>query len=131
MRRVTRKSDVGHTFGVTRILMAVTLALAVTAIGVGATAEASKRTARLQLADQKPLKLRGVGFLAGEKVRVRVVAGTAKTSKVVYASRAGRFVAGFPTMVPVDRCNGLFAEAVGARGSRARLKLPQPLCPPN
>jgi hypothetical protein len=120
---------VRHNFAVTRVFIAVTLALAVTAIGVGATAEASKRTARLQLADQKPLKLRGVGFLAGEKVRVRVVAGSARTSNVD-ASRAGRFVAGFPTMIPFDRCSALFAEAVGARGSRARLKLPQPLCPP-
>lgn len=116
-----------------RLLTAAVLALAAVTIAVApaATAETSKRTAKLQLAGGNPLTLRGVGFFAGERVRVRVVAGSAKKSKIVYAGRAGRFQVGFPTMIPFDRCNGLFAEAVGARGSLARLKLPQPLCPPN
>lgn len=116
-----------------RLLKAAVLALAAVTIAVApaATAETSKRTAKLQLAGGNPLTLRGVGFFAGERVRVRVVAGSAKKSKIVYAGRAGRFQVGFPTLIPFDRCNGLFAEALGARGSLARLKLAQPLCPPN
>jgi len=117
---------------VTRIIATGVLALAVAAIGGGAasTAEASKRVAILQLTGETPLKLRGTGFLAGERVRVRVLAGSSGKRKIVYATRGGSFVVAFPT-VPFDRCNGLVAEAVGARGSQARLKFPQLLCPPN
>ena len=116
-----------------RLVTAVVLALALALVSIGfgaATAGVSKRSASLQLAGKDPVKLRGTGFLKGERVRVRVVAASAGKSKIVYAGPAGGFVVAFPT-IPFDRCNAFFAEAVGARGSHARLKLPQPACPPN
>jgi hypothetical protein len=112
-------------------LTVLVLALGVLAITIGsAGAEVSKRSARLQLTAADPVKIRGTGFLGGERVRVRVVTGSAGKSKTVSAVRAGVFVATFPT-ISRDRCSGLFAEAVGNGCSHARLKLPQPLCPPN
>lgn len=115
-----------------RLLTAVVLMLGVIAIGLGAaSAGAAKRTAHLQLITGSPLKLRGTGFLKGEKVRVRVVSGSREARKVVYAGRSGVFVAAFPG-ISHHRCDTLAAEAIGARGSEARLKpRPQPLCPPN
>lgn len=115
-----------------RFVPILVLALGVLAITVGsAGAEVSKRSARLQLTAGDPVKIRGTGFLSGERVRVRVVAGHAGKRTTVSAGRAGVFVATFPT-VSRDRCSGLFAEAVGNGGSHARLKLrAQPLCPPN
>jgi hypothetical protein len=117
---------------VNRFLPVLVLALGVLAITVGsAGAEVSKRSARLQLAAGNPVKIRGTGFLSGERVRVRVVAGSAGKRKTVSAGRSGVFVATFPT-ISRDRCSGLFAEAVGNGGSHAQLKLrPQQLCPPN
>lgn len=115
-----------------RLLTAVVLGLGVLAIGFGAASGGvAKRTAHLQLVSGNPVKLRGTGFFRGERVRVRVVAGSAVKSKVVYAGRAGGFLVTFAT-ISHHRCDALFAEAVGARGSQARLKPPpQPLCPPN
>lgn len=117
-----------------RLLTAVVLALGVLTIGLagGAGGAVSKRSAHLQLVDGDPVKLRGSGFLRGERVRVRVVAGSAGKRKVAYAGRTGVFAVTFPT-ISLDRCSGgLFAEAAGSRGSQAQLKpRAQPACPPN
>jgi hypothetical protein len=116
-----------------RAIAAIALVVCVSAIGVAAGAldrgSTSTRTARLHLADAAPLKLRGTGFVAGERVRVTVTAETRRTKRVS-ADRSGRFVTRVAG-VGYDRCNGLLAQAVGSEGSLARLKLPQPLCPPN
>jgi hypothetical protein len=112
-------------------LAAVALALAA-ALGGGATAarlDAAGRTARLHLADAAPVKVRGAGFAARERVRLTVRSGEVRKTKVVLATTAGRFQVTFPGLV-LDRCSGFFASAVGSRGSRTGLKLPQPLCPP-
>jgi hypothetical protein len=117
---------------VIRLLAVLALILTLSALGVAAaaTGESSTRTARLSLASGAPLKLRGTGFQPGESVRVRVATDVATKTKRVSASPAGRFFVRF-TGVYVDRCSGVFAEAVGSEGSVARFKRPQPLCPPN
>jgi len=121
---------VRHTLRVRKLLISVALSLIVAA-GAGAAfgGEAGKRSASLRLAGGTPVKLRGAGFVSGERVRIRVVSGARSKTRTAYANSAGRFVASFPT-IPFDRCNGFAAEAVGSRGSAARLKLPMPLCPP-
>jgi hypothetical protein len=84
--------------------------------------------ARLSLARGAPLVLRGVNFVPAEHVRVTVSAER-QLAKRITADAAGRFVARFRTSF--DRCLGLSAVAVGNRGSRARLKTPELLCPPS
>jgi hypothetical protein len=109
----------------------IALAAGAFAVGVatGGAGSEGTRTPRLQVASAAPLTLRGTGFVAGERVRVTVAAAATRTKRVV-AGRSGRFLVGF-TGVSYDRCLGMGAQAVGAEGSLARLKLPQPLCPPN
>jgi hypothetical protein len=114
-----------------RVVAVALLAAGAFAVGVAAGSAGSdgNRTARLQLADTAPLTLRGTGFAPGERVRVTVTAMTTRTKRVV-AGRSGRFLVSLAG-VPYDRCLGMSAQAVGSEGSLARLKLPQPLCPPN
>jgi len=108
------------------VLTALVLAVSATAMGAGDGATPSR--AALRLVDRAPLKLRGRGFHARELVRV-TISVERRTTKRVRATAAGSFLVTFPGVL-VDRCNALTAFAVGARGSRASLKLPQPLCPP-
>jgi hypothetical protein len=107
------------------LLVAATLAIAGSA---GATHTKGARPL-LRLTDSQPVKLSGLRFLPTERVRVAVVAGTARRSRLVRATRAGRFVATFSDL-SADRCSGLFASAVGVRGSRATFKLVPVGCPP-
>jgi hypothetical protein len=114
---------------VLRVVAVVVLALGAFTAGVAAGTAGSDRTARLQLASAAPLTLGGTGFVAGERVRVTVTTVTTRSKRVV-AGRSGRFIVRFAG-VAYDRCNGLLAQASGSEGSLARLKRPQPLCPPN
>jgi hypothetical protein len=109
------------------VVTALVLAVSASAMG-GARDAAAPNRATLRLVDRAPLKLLGKGFQARERVRV-TVSVRRRTAKRVIASPAGTFVVAFAD-VSVDRCSGLTAVAVGARGSRASLKLPQPQCPP-
>lgn len=102
-------------------------ALAIPASG-GAAEMTSERTARLHLVSTAPVKVRGTGFRAAERVRVTAISEWRRTKRVV-ATRTGRFTVSFGG-VAYDRCNGLVVTAEGAQGSLARFKLPQPLCPP-
>jgi hypothetical protein len=113
-----------------RMAFTVIVALALSAAGSVAQAREDGATGRatLQLVDRTPLKLRGKGFIARERVRV-TVSVRGRTAKRVIASPAGAFVVVFRD-VSVDRCSGLRAVANGSQGSRASLKLPQPQCPP-
>lgn len=121
----------GHTGDMVRAIAAVALVAGVSAVGSagGGVEDSSRRTARLQLADAAPLTLRGTGFVAGERVRVTVSARSTRTRRVA-AGRSGTFVVRFAG-IAYDRCNGLLAQATGSEGSVARLKRPQPFCPPN
>ncbi len=104
----------------------VAVALAASAAGQSAT---SSRQPAMKIVDKTPLTLRGTGFAAGERVRLVVrVPGRVQTR--VTASRRGLFVAVF-SRAGYNRCSGLTAFAIGSRGSRARLLLPAPACPPS
>jgi hypothetical protein len=113
-----------------RLALTVIVALALAASGSAAQANERSTSGRatLKLVNKAPLKLRGSGFLTRERVRITVSAQR-RTTKRVIASARGSFVVAFSDVV-VDRCHGLTVVAVGAGGSRASLKLPQPHCPP-
>lgn len=113
-----------------RIALTVVVALALAASWSVAQAREDATTGRatLTLTDRAPLKLRGKGFVARERVRITVSAQIRKTKRTI-ASARGSFVVTFDG-VAVDRCQGLTAFAVGNGGSRASAKLPQPQCPP-
>jgi hypothetical protein len=113
-----------------RIALTVAIALLLAAFGSAATGNGHGGGGRatLTLLKPQPVKVRGTRFLAGERVRITVSAQTRKTKRVI-ASARGSFVVTVEG-VAVDRCQALTAFAVGNGGSRASLKLPQPLCPP-
>jgi hypothetical protein len=123
---------VGHTSGPMRIALTLVAALALAVSVSGSAATPGDATvggrATLKVADTAPLKLRGNGFLARERVRVTVSARGRGVKRVI-ANAAGSFVVAFEA-VSMDRCSRLVAVAVGSQGSRASLKRPQPQCPP-
>ncbi|MGZ8691618.1 MAG: hypothetical protein ACXWZY_05535 [Gaiellaceae bacterium] len=87
--------------------------------------------ATLKLVRTEPVLLSGSGFRSAERVRVSAQIDGKTLVRRVVASRVGAFRVAFGTDIVVDRCNSPFAaRAVGARGSEARLKLPELLCPP-
>jgi hypothetical protein len=106
----------------------VVVALGASTAGQGATGVTSSQPA-LRIVDGTPLTLRGTGFAAGERVRV-LVRVPGREQKRVTASWRGSFVAAFNKSA-YNRCSGLTAFAIGSRGSRARLLLPAPACPPS
>lgn len=109
--------------------IAVLVALfAVMAPAGDAAQQAAAGKAKLQIARGPTLAIRGVHFVPGERVKV-TVSGTKRVSKRTVASARGGFVVRFDTSF--DRCSaGLHAFAVGDRGSRAAVKLPDIMCPP-
>jgi hypothetical protein len=109
-----------------RLIVAGVIVAAVAPTGAGAEREAAGKP-RLSLARGAPLAIRGVNFAPAERVRVTVSAEL-RVAKTVTADGSGRFVARF--RVSYDRCLGLSALAVGSRGSRARLRMPEFLCRP-
>jgi hypothetical protein len=108
------------------IVLALGLALSVALLGSAAIGGESRKKATLKLSGGAPLTLRGANFLANERVRV-TLSGERRRTKQVTATRAGVFVVRFE--VAYDRCSAAIALAVGARGSRAGLKLPPLGCP--
>ena len=106
----------------------ITFLLPASAATVGVEGEA-KRVPALRLLERQPLVLRGKSFLPRELVRVTVTADGQRSVRRIRASTTGVFTASFISVV-LDRCGGVLAVAAGARGSQARLKLPQPACPP-
>lgn len=113
-----------------RRIFGIALALGIVVAGPAGAIDGkgASTKAKLGLVRGTPLKLRGTHFVPGERVSVRVVSGK-QVARRVKANRAGAFVVGYPDLA-LDRCNGFSATAVGARGSRATLKLPQAYCPP-
>ena len=102
------------------VILALGLALSVALLGSAANGGESRKKATLKLAGGAPLTLRGADFLANEKVRV-TLSGKVTRAKQVTASSGGGFVVRFPATF--DRCSTTIARAVGAKGSRAGLKL--------
>ena len=72
-------------------------------------------------ASKSPLKVKGTGFLAGERVRVELVDSATRT---VDADDSGSFEVTFPS----DRCASVTVEATGSKGSRASFNFSQALC---
>lgn len=108
------------------------LAVALVAVALGASTtghSASSREPAMKIIDRTPLTLRGTGFAPAERVRL-VVRVPGRVQKRVTASRRGAFVVAFDKAA-YNRCSGLTAFAIGSLGSRARLLLPAPVCPPS
>jgi hypothetical protein len=126
--RGLRRRKLGHTRRAMRIgLAVVVLALGLALLGsAAAPGGESRQRATLKLSAGIPLTLRGTHFRPNERVRV-TLAGELRRTKRVTAGRAGGFVVRFEAAY--DRCSGAIASAVGARGSRATLKLPPLGCP--
>lgn len=110
------------------LLAAALLLLALIPAGAAIDTTANGK-AKLRLLDPAPVKVRGTGFAAGERVLVRVVGLAGLTRKRATAGSRGGWTLTFPNHA-YDRCGGLIVSAVGNHGSRAALKLPHPLCPP-
>jgi hypothetical protein len=81
----------------------------------------------LRLVDSSPLTVRGVAFKAHERVRVTAYLESGTLQAALRAGPRGGFTVTFEEIAV--RC-GFTVQAVGAGGSRASLKLPQPACPP-
>ena len=113
-----------------RLATLAVIALVVAAGGATA-AHSTAGHAKLRLLSVAPLKVKGTGFASGERVVVRLksAATVTVTRRRITAGRAGAWVLGFPRL-GADRCDVLIVSALGNRGSRAALKMPQPLCPP-
>lgn len=99
----------------TAAAVAVVLTCIAPALGAGA------RQPALTVVHRTPLTVGGTGFRPVEKVTIRI----AGSSLTVRASRLGGF-----QVTTADRCTNGMVMAVGARGSRAQLRLPRTLCPP-
>jgi hypothetical protein len=94
-------------------------------------ASAMTERAALKLVRSAPLTVHGTAFHPGERVRVTVFTDHAIVRRI-RTTAAGTFTARFSDVeLSLDRCgNGLIVTARGAVGDIARLKLPQPQCPP-
>jgi hypothetical protein len=82
----------------------------------------------LRLLERQPLVVRGQHFKAGEHVTVALVSREERSLPVT-ANGDGSFTISFGD-VEITRCEAFAVSARGSRGSRAALKLPQPLCLP-
>jgi hypothetical protein len=107
------------------------LFLTIVAVGVPAIPAASA-TSRptVSLTDASPATVVGRGFLARERVSVRVrPIGSDSFVKAVRSTVAGRFVVVFADEAVPD-CAGYTITAVGGQGSRATLRrmIPPPGC---
>jgi hypothetical protein len=94
----------------------------------GFAAESSSK-ARLKIVGTHPLELRGDGFVANEKVALRVSLGAKTYKRTLRASAGGRFTSRFESLV-LDRCSKRLAvRAVGAKGDAAEFELQTLPCP--
>ena len=106
--------------------LAVLFVLLVPAGAAGSQTATGK--ARLQVAQGGALVIRGANFVRGERVRLTITTSTVIRKRAV-ANRRGAFLT--EVDVSFDRClTPLRVVAVGSRGSRAMVKVPQTLCPP-
>jgi hypothetical protein len=112
----------------------ITLVVALFVFGIVGVASAGPnepagKRAQLQMTDLQPLTVRGIGFVAGERVAVVAAARGGAYSKTKVANAAGVFSVTFPLSAGV--CRGYYSvRAFGSRGSRAfaLTRLPQLDC---
>jgi hypothetical protein len=109
------------------VLCVLTLAPTALAGSSPRTAETAVRPT-LRLVDRHPFVVRGQHFKAGEVVKVVLTANEQRSIKLT-ANEDGSFTANFGD-VSIPRCTGFAVWALGARGSRAALKLLAPACLP-
>jgi hypothetical protein len=105
--------------------MRLLLPLALTATLLLPSAAAA-RTPRLTVSNDSPLTIKGIGFAAGERVRV-VVMHDGATNRWATTSRLGSFSVRLP--LTVDSCTAYLVRAFGARGDAATLAVRPPECP--
>jgi hypothetical protein len=100
-------------------LVAATVA-AIAMLGAGA------HHARLTASGNDPLKVRGAGFHAHERVRLTITPATAgRVVRHVRATTRGTFVTSFSG---VEACAGVSGVATGNRGSHASFQLSSFVC---
>lgn len=105
---------------------AVALVAAAVAVALVSPAAAVRPAPVLKLAHGSPLVLSGAHFASRERVTVTVHTPSSYLRRVV--TRAdGSFTASFGT-VKAARCGGLNADALGATGDRASLRIPRGAC---
>jgi len=117
-----------------RILAAVLVGAALAALAVSATlaitgsdsSSDQTRQGKLTQIGEQPLRVRGNGFVAGEKVRVWATASGSKETRTVIANRTGSFTVSFSA--DLDTCNGVTVSAVGTKGTRTSYQLSQLVC---
>lgn len=88
-------------------------------------AQSAVARARIIAAAGNPIRVRGLGFKARERVRVWI-AGNPGTTKRVTASARGRFAVNLTTG---SSCPNVTVKAAGNRGSRASYRVSSPVCP--
>ena len=104
----------------------VALLAAAAAVALVSPAAGGRPHPVLRLAHGQPLVIAGAHFASRERVTVTVHARQPYLRRVL--TRAdGSFSASFG-VVPTARCAGLMADAVGAAGDRASLRIPRQAC---
>jgi hypothetical protein len=106
-----------------RVLVAAAVVLlAGGAVVAQVGARPGRPQAKLRLTAIAPVSVRGSGFDARERVRLRLRSLAAPTAtRRVRANRAGSFTASF-LAVAVDRCSAFSVTAVGRSGRRATVR---------
>ncbi len=83
------------------------------------------RQAHLVPTSGNPLRVRGTGFVPGERVQIKVTAGSKRVGRKLRASTRGSFVVTFKR---VRACEGPTVVARGSRGSRASFTISEIAC---
>jgi hypothetical protein len=109
--------------------MRIVLITVVSAALLAGSALGGPLTPRVRLVERSPAEVSGSAFGAGERVAVRLTAGTLVLRKTVVATAKGTFVARWTRSIP-DGCVGVSVVATGSAGSRAAFKLAPPDCAP-
>jgi hypothetical protein len=89
---------------------------------------AASTAPHLRIVDESPLRLRGNGFMARERVTLKVTLGQITVKRLVTTTAGGSFTALF-TKMRLDHCQPLRVVAVGAKGDRASFELETFGCP--
>jgi len=109
-----------------RVRTLAALVATAAAVALASPAAAVRTAPVLRLAHGQPLVVAGAHFAARERVTVTVHAGRPYLRRVVTGAD-GSFRASFGAVAAAP-CAGLFADAVGAAGDRASLRIPRQAC---